>query len=62
MLSLLLKTPARLIFHKNSKHGSYVDYYAESGMDQVKSDFSTENAVMDKLDLELAKAEIEKIE
>lgn len=31
-------------------------------MEQVKSDFSTEKAVLDKLDLELAKSAIEKLD
>lgn len=58
---ITIENTCKTYLTQNSKHGSYVDYFAESGMDQVKSDFSTENAVMDKLDLELAKAAIEKL-
>ena len=59
---ITIENTCKTYLSQNAKHRSNVDYYAEAGMEQLKSDFSTEKAVLDKLDLELAKSAIEKLD
>ncbi len=58
---ITIENTCKTYLSQKNKHGSFVDYYAEEGMQQVKSDFSTENAVFDRLDLELVISAIEKL-
>ena len=57
---ITIENTCKTYLSKKDRYGSYLDY--ESGMEQIKSDFSTEKVVLDKLDLELAKSAIEKLD
>ncbi len=59
---ITIENTCKTYLSKSSKTGNSVDFYAENNMEWLESAFSTEKAVLEKLDIELAAKVIRKLD